>query len=202
MDTTLAVLSFAFVATITPGPNNLMVLASGVNYGYARTVPHMLGITVGFPLMVIAVGLGLASVFDRFPALHRAIQWVAILYLFYLAWRIANAGGAKRGEAGGRPLSFLGAAAFQWVNPKGWAMALASVPLFTTVGGNHLAEVGLIAALFGLVCYPCVSVWCLFGTAMSRFLEDEGWRRGFNIAMALLLVASIVPTIVEEFSGA
>ncbi len=201
MDLILAVLGFAFVSTITPGPNNLMVLASGVNYGFARTVPHMLGITVGFPVMVVAVGLGFASIFDRFPALHRAVQWIAIAYLFYLAWRIATAGPAKPGEAGGRPLTFLAAAAFQWVNPKAWAMALSSVPLFTTVGGNHLVEVGRIAALFALVCFPCVSAWCLFGAAMARFLADPAWRRAFNVAMALLLVASVVPTIVKELSA-
>ncbi len=197
MDLLLAILGFAFVATITPGPNNLMVLASGANFGYARTIPHMIGITLGFPVLVMAVGLGMGAVFDRFPSLHNVLKWAAFAYIVYLGWRIATAGRAREGVAGQKPLGFLAAAAFQWINPKGWAMSLAAVPLFTTPGGNHLVEVGRIALVFGLVCYPCISVWCLFGGAMSRFLQDERRLRWFNITMAVLMVASIMPSLFE-----
>lgn len=195
MEIALAIFVFAFVSTLTPGPNNLMVLVSGANWGYRRTIPHMLGITVGFPGMVLAVGLGLGVLFERFPQAHQIIWFIAVGYLLYLAWRIGSAGFTDPNDAPAPPLSFREAAAFQWVNPKAWAMALGSVPLFTTPEGNPLFEVTRIALIFALVCFPGVSAWCLFGRAIAGFLADPWRRRWFNAAMAVLLVVSVAPTL-------
>lgn len=191
----LSLLGFAFVTTITPGPNNFMVLASGANFGFRRTIPHMLGISIGFPLMVVAIGLGIGGFLDRLPELHRILKFVAFAYLLWLAFHIARASDRPPSGAGSRPLSFLGAAAFQWVNPKAWAMALGVVPLYTTTGGNHLAEIGIIAFAFALVCLPSCGSWCLFGTAIAHHLERRAWRRRFNYTMAALLVVSVIPAL-------
>ncbi|HET7714121.1 MAG TPA: LysE family translocator [Bauldia sp.] len=197
MEYFLALLTFVVVATCTPGPNNFMVLASGANWGLARTIPHILGIAIGFPVMIVAVGFGLDAAFEAFPALYDVLKWVAFAYLLYLAWRVANAGRPKLEEEGGRPLSLLAAAAFQWVNPKAWAIIISAVALYTSPDGNQLLEVALIALLFGLVCIPNGIVWALFGTAIARFLENDRHRRIFNIVMAVLLVASVAPTLFE-----
>ena len=185
------------IATCTPGPNNVMVLASGATWGLKRTMPHILGIALGFPVMILAVGFGLDAAFTAFPLLYEILKWVAFAYMLYLAWRVANAGKPKLAEEGGRPLGLLGAAAFQWVNPKAWAIIIGAVALYTSPDGNQIFQVGLIAILFGLVCVPNGIVWALFGTAIARFLDDDRHRRVFNIVMALLLVASVVPTLFE-----
>ena len=193
----LALLAFTVVATTTPGPNNIMVLASGANWGLARTMPHILGIAIGFPVMIVALGLGLDAAFKAFPQLYEILKWVAFAYMLYLAWRVANAGRPKLEKDGGRPLGVLGAAAFQWVNPKAWTIIIGALALFTTPDGNQLMEIALIAILFGVVCIPNGVVWALFGTAIARFLDDDRHRRIFNIVMALLLVASVTPTLFE-----
>ena len=197
MDHLLPLLVFVVVATCTPGPNNFMVLASGANWGLARTIPHILGIAIGFPVMIVAVGLGLDAVFTAIPVLYDILKWLAFAYILYLAWKVANAGRPRLEEEGGRPLGLIGAAAFQWVNPKAWALMIGALTLFTTPGGNHLVEVILIAVLFGLVCVPNGVVWALFGTAIARFLADDRHRRAFNIVMAVLLIASVAPTLFE-----
>lgn len=184
--------AFAFVATITPGPNNIMVTASGVNHGYRATLPHMLGISIGFPVMVLAVGLGLGGLFRAFPALHDVLKWAGVAYLLWLAWRIATT--RKQGEASSRPpLTFLQAAAFQWVNPKAWMMATGAVAAYTSGDESVFAEVLLITALFALVAFPCVSAWTLLGSGLGRFLASGRRLQIFNIAMATLLVLSILP---------
>ncbi len=195
METFLPLLGFVVVGTVTPGPNNLMVLMSGANYGLARTLPHIAGIAAGFPVMIVAVGLGLGAVFEAIPQLHEILKYVAFAYLLWLAWRIALAGKPEAEAEGARPLTFFEAAAFQWVNPKAWAIVFSGVALFTTEGGNKVVEIGLIAVLFGLVCLPNGVAWTLFGRAISRLLADDQWRRRFNIAMAVLLVVSVIPTL-------
>lgn len=186
------VVVFVAVTTFTPGPNNVMVTASGANFGYRRSIPHLLGITFGFPVMVVAIGLGLAGVFQTFPWLHVALKYVGAVYLLWLAWRIAH-GGRAVASAGVRPLSFLQAAAFQWVNSKAWMMATGALAAFTTPGGDLMLEVFVIALLFGLVCYPSVSIWTVFGLAIGRWLSSDRGLRAFNWLMAALLVLSLVP---------
>lgn len=196
METLLPLLGFVVVQTVTPGPNNLMVLASGANYGLQRTLPHIFGIAAGFPTMIVAIGLGIGWVFDAWPILHDILKYAAFAYLLWLAWRIANAGRPKaEGDASARPLTFLEAAAFQWVNPKAWAILFAAMALYTTAAGNKVFEIGIIAVLFGLVCLPNGVVWTLFGRAIAAFMEDDTQRRWFNIVMAVLLVASVLPTM-------
>lgn len=194
LDIFLALLAFAFVSSITPGPNNLMLLASGVNFGFRRTIPHMLGIGLGFTAMVALVGLGLAGLFLAWPPAQRILQVVSVAYLLWLAWKIARAApppGAP--AANGTPITFLQAAAFQWVNPKAWTMALGAITLYAP--GQELAAVLSVAAVFGLVNLPCVSSWALLGTQLRRFLGAPGRQRAFNIFMALLLVASLWPVV-------
>lgn len=189
-----ALAAFAFVSSITPGPNNLMLLASGVNFGFRRTVPHMLGIGVGFTLMVALVGLGLAGLFTAWPPAQPALKIVATLYMLWLAWKIANAAPPETARSGARPITFLQAAAFQWVNPKAWTMALGAVTLYAP--GQEVAAVLWVAAVFGLVNLPCVSSWALMGLGLRRVLQAPSRLRLFNRAMALLLLASLYPVLI------
>ena len=191
----LPLLGFVVAATATPGPNNLMVLVSGANWGLRRTVPHIVGIAIGFPIMIIAVGLGLDSLFETYPVIHTVLRYVAFAYLLFLAWRIVRAGRPDTSSRRSRPLNMFEAMAFQWVNPKAWALMFGATALFTTPTGDPWAEVGAIAVAFGLVCLPNGAVWCLFGTAIARFLADDRRRQVFNIIMAVLLVASVVPAL-------
>lgn len=193
-DVLIALFVFCFVATITPGPNNLMVMASGANFGYRRTLPHMLGIAVGFSFMAVLVGVGLMQIFDRFPVAHTILTVLSVAYLLWLAWKIANAAppsGEPEGNA--RPLTFFQAAAFQWVNPKAWSMALSAITFYAA--DRSLLGIVIVAGMFAAVCLPCVSVWTVLGQQMRRFLNNPARLRAFNWAMALLLVASIAPVV-------
>jgi threonine/homoserine/homoserine lactone efflux protein len=190
----LPLAAFAVSTSITPGPNNLMLTASGVNFGFRRTVLHMLGIAIGFPVMLVAIGLGLGSVFQAVPEIHDVLRCAGVAYLLWLAWKIATSA-APEGEAEprGRPLGFLEAAAFQWVNPKAWIMAGGAVTTYTSPAGNVFADVLLIAAVFAAVSLPCVALWTSLGTAAGRLLREPRWLRAFNVSMAVLLVASVLP---------
>ena len=191
-----ALVVFCLVSSITPGPNNLMLLASGVNFGFRRTIPHMLGVALGFALMVGRVGVGLDATFSRFPALLPAMRYIGAAYLLWLAIKLALAGPIGDTQYSGRPLGFLGAAAFQWINPKAWVIAVSALTAFA-VSENYTLSIVIVALVFGLVTLPCIVVWVLFGTAMRRVLSNPRFVRPFNIAMALLLVASIVPVLTE-----
>ena len=184
---------FAFSMSITPGPNNVMVTASGANFGYRRTIPHLLGIGIGFPLMVAAVGLGLGGVFEAVPGVHAVLRYLGSACIFWMAWKIATARGTGAGERRGRPFTFLQAAGFQWVNPKGWVVAVGAISAFTTVQGDLWLEVGAITLTFACINYPCASLWTLFGIGIGRLLKRGNRLRIFNLVMGLLLVASIVP---------
>lgn len=187
-----SVLAFALAATITPGPNNVMVMASGMNFGYWRTVPHMLGISIGFPLMLVAVGAGLGAVLQNHPEIQRALTYIGAAYLLWLAWKIAVAAAPVAGATVGRPFSFFQAAAFQWVNPKAWMMSLGAVAAFTSADRDFVLDLTVITIAFAAVVYPCVSIWTLFGGAIGRFLRDPRLRTVFNVSIALVLVASLL----------
>lgn len=187
---------FTFVSSITPGPNNLMLMTSGLNFGFGRTVPHLLGVAIGFPLMVGLVGLGLAQVFVRAPAMLVALKWVGAAYLIHLAVKIARSGAPEPGAAGGVPLTFLQAAAFQWVNPKAWIMAVTACATYT-LPDRYGACVLAIAVVSGVVTLPSVSVWVGFGAGLRRWLADPTRLRLFNYTMAALLVVSLYPLITE-----
>ena len=190
----LALLVFSFVTSATPGPNNMMLLASGVNFGFVRTIPHMLGIGLGFTLMVLLVGLGIGQVFALLPWLYGVLKVLGFAYMLWLAWKIANAGTIGEGREASRPMTFLAAAAFQWVNPKAWAMAISAVATYT-LPDDYVFSVVVVALTFGLVNLPTVSTWALFGVWLRRFLSDPRAVRWFNWTMAVLLVASLLPVL-------
>lgn len=194
-DVFLALLAYAFVTSITPGPNNFMLLTSGVNFGFTRTIPHMLGVGIGFVVMLFAVGLGIGAVLTAFPALHTALKVVGAVYLLYLSWKIAMTRSFEgRAESKSRPMTFLEAAAFQWVNPKAWVMAVTAMAVYSNPA-TPLLSVVLIGLVFGLVNLPSVSTWAGFGTALRGFLSDPVRLKWFNIAMGLLLAATLWPML-------
>lgn len=194
-DAFLALLVYAFVTSITPGPNNFMLLASGVNFGFVRTIPHMLGIGTGFFSLLLGVGFGLGAILMAFPSLHTALKITGGAYLLYLAWRIGMSRSlGKEGEAKAKPMTFLQAAAFQWVNPKAWVMAVTAMAVYTSPQARFLSVV-LVAVAFALVNLPSVSTWAGFGTALRGFLSDPVRLKWFNIAMGLLLAATLWPML-------
>ncbi|OBT13990.1 lysine transporter LysE [Vibrio sp. UCD-FRSSP16_10] len=192
-----ALLLFAFSSTITPGPNNIMIMASGMNYGVQRSLPHFFGICIGFPTMVIAIGLGLGAVFTWMPVLHDVIKVLGIIYLLYLAWKIASAETASLYSKKTDPFTFIQGALFQWVNPKAWIMGMGAVATFTSQSLNIYAQVGLIAAIFLLVAFPCVGMWLVFGSKVRGLLSQPKQQKIFNVCMAILLVLSIAPVAFE-----
>ena len=184
---------FALVSSITPGPNNLMLMAAGANFGFRRTVPHMLGIGIGFVFMLGAVGVGLIQVFDAYPISHTILKVVSVIYLLWLAWRIANAAPSGTAEQTARPITFLQAAAFQWVNPKAWTMALTAITVYTP--DRSLYAIALVALVFGAINLPSVSIWTVLGQQMARILTNTRRLRAFNWTMAALLVLSLYPVL-------
>ena len=193
-----AFLLFAVVMLFTPGPNNIMLMTSGLNFGFARTLPHMLGVSLGFSLMVFLVGIGLGAVFKMFPALYAALKYAGAAYLLYLAWAIGTSGKVEAGRRRQRPLSFLEGAAFQWINAKGWIIALGAVTTYAAVTAFPF-NVVLLSALFCLLGTASSMTWAAFGANLRRFLKEPRHVRAFNIAMALLLVASLYPVFADAF---
>jgi len=188
-----ALMLYALVSTITPGPNNMMLLASGANFGFRRTVPHMLGILTGVVVLILGVGAGLMALFDLMPWSYLALKGLAIAYMLWLAWKIANAAAPEGRQAGSTPMSPLQAAAFQWVNPKAWSMALTAITVYAPQ--RDLASVAVVAGCFALVAFPANSLWVTLGQQVSRWLTSPLRLRSFNIVMALLLVASLYPVL-------
>ncbi len=172
----------------------MMLLASGANFGFMRTVPHMLGIGIGFTVMVALVGLGLMQVFDAVPLSYTILKAVSVAYLLWLAWKIAHASAPKDAREGARPITFIQAALFQWVNPKAWTMALTAITLYAP--DRSLAAVILVAAIFGIINLPSVSVWTILGQQMQRILSTPLRLSVFNWSMAAMLVASLYPVLV------
>ncbi|MGN6579948.1 MAG: LysE family translocator [Bordetella sp.] len=189
-------LLFILVSSITPGPNNAMLASSGLTFGMQRSVPHLLGVSLGFALMVLLVGLGLGAVFTREPLVYQVLKYLGAAYLLYLAWKIANSGSMQDSRTRTRPFTFLQAAMFQWVNPKAWVMAVGIVATYTPQQGffGNLVIATLACIVINL---PCVGLWVLFGSTLRRWLHKPGIVRGFNVSMALLLVASLYPVALQ-----
>lgn len=192
-DLLLALIGFAAVTSATPGPNNMMLLASGVNFGLRRTVPHMLGISIGHAFMVTLMGLGLSGLFHQFPQAMTVLKVLSVLYMLWLAWKIAHASAPQSGKTGGKPFTFLQAAAFQWVNPKAWAMALGAISAYGGDGG--IWAVVTIALVFAAVNLPSVAIWAAMGEGMRQVLQSPRRLAQFNWTMAALLVASLIPVL-------
>jgi len=190
----LALSVYAFVTSISPGPSNFMLLASGANFGFARTVPQVLGITLGFKSLLLGVGLGLGAVLTAVPALDVGLKLAGGAYLLHLSWRIAMSRSLGDGGGAGRPLTFLESAAFQWVNPKAWVVAVTAMAVYTSPDAPFVSVL-LISAAFALVNLPSVSAWAGFGVALRGFLADPARLRWFNGAMGLLLAATLWPLV-------
>jgi threonine/homoserine/homoserine lactone efflux protein len=196
---------FGFVTSITPGPNNMMLLASGLNFGVRRTLPHMFGISIGYMVLMLAAGLGLGEALRDVPGAFLVLKLVGGAYMLWLAWHIARAAPPSEGAAQGeeeraaevgkhRPMSFLGAVAFQWVNPKAWVIVVTAVA--TYVAPNNLVrDLVIVTGVCGLINLPSIGVWTIFGASLRRLLRDPLWRRRFNVTMAVLLVASLWPLL-------
>ncbi len=194
MENTLyPLIAYAFATSATPGPNNMMLLASGANFGFRRSLRHMLGISLGHAFMVVVMGLGLAAALHSAPQVMQGLKIAAIAYVLWLAWKIAHSAAPDAGKAGGAPLGFWQAAAFQWVNPKAIAMAITAVTVYG--GGGGVAASFTVAAVFAAVNLPSVALWCGAGEALRAQLQNPARLRLFNWTMAALLVASMVPVL-------
>jgi threonine/homoserine/homoserine lactone efflux protein len=189
-------LVFALVGSITPGPNNLMMMASGATFGLKRTLPHVAGVVLGFGAMTLAVGLGLAQVLKASPLLFAVLRWGAAAYILYIAWRMVTAKGPGIAVTGEKAMSFLGAVAFQWINPKAWVMALAAVGTYAEQG-RFLVDVLIIALAFMVIGAPCALTWTGFGSGIRRWFKKPIHLKAFNWTMAALLVASLYPLVTE-----
>ena len=193
-ETFLALFLFAFTTSITPGPNNMMLFASGVNFGFFRTVPHMLGIGAGFLSLLIAVGLGLGALLHSVPLLHTVLKFAGGAYLVWIAWKIGTSRSLSEGKGNAVPMTFLQAAAFQWINPKAWVMAVTAMATYTSQQ-SYLASIIWVGIVFAIVNVPSVSTWAGFGSALRQWLSDPVRLKWFNITMAVLLVVSLWPML-------
>ena len=192
----IALSVFALVASITPGPNNLMLMSSGATFGFKRTIPHMLGVGLGFVFMLLMVGIGLLQLFDSYPLTYQILKVLSVIYLCYLAFKIATSSSPEHNpNNNAKPFSFLQAASFQWFNPKAWTMALTATSVYSPT--HDLDAILLIALVFGLVNLPCVSLWTILGQQLRKLLKKASHLRCFNLTMAALLVLSIYPVLNE-----
>jgi threonine/homoserine/homoserine lactone efflux protein len=194
LDTFLALVLFAFTTSITPGPNNMMLFASGANFGFRRTIPHMFGIGAGFFSLLLSVGLGLGALLHTVPPLYTALKFAGGIYLVWIAWKIATSRSLGEGKDSVKPMSFLAAAAFQWVNPKAWIMAVTAMATYTNPE-LYFASVLLVGLAFAAVNIPSVSTWAGFGSALREWLSDPIRLKWFNVIMAVLLVLSLWPML-------
>ena len=198
VDSMLALMGFAFVTSITPGPANLILLAASANVGFRRSAPLVLGLSVSFLSMLLIVGFGLGQVLRANDSLYTALKFLSLFYILWLAWKIARSSPMKPASDGTapRPPTFLQMALLQWVNPKAWAVALTVTVAYTTPD-NYAASLLLMTLVFGIVNLPSVSVWAIFGSVLRNILHDPVKVRRFNLIMAILLVASMLPIVVD-----
>jgi threonine/homoserine/homoserine lactone efflux protein len=192
----LAFVVFAAVMFFTPGPNNVMLLSSGLTYGFRRTLPHIAGIVIGMAFMISAVGVGLGTILVAYPVLQTILKYAGAAYLIYLAAVIAMSGSPKPGEAGRKPMSFWGAAVFQWINVKGWVMVIGSITAYAAIAAFpwNIVIQTLVTLVVGV---PTTVAWTLFGSALRPVLTSPLAVRAFNIVMAILLLASLIPVLLE-----
>jgi threonine/homoserine/homoserine lactone efflux protein len=193
-DSFIGLIMFAFVTSVTPGPNNMMLLASGVNFGLKRTWPHIFGIAFGVSTLLAAMALGLGTLFVLFPPLNTVLKFVGAAYMLWLAWKIATSGGA--GESGGkpRPMRFFEAMAFQWINPKAWMMAIGAISGYFNAG-NPWVSGAILLVTFWFTGVFSIIPWAAFGQVMRRFLADPVRLKWFNIVMGIALAASLWPML-------
>ncbi|MCJ8324664.1 MAG: LysE family translocator [Rhizobiales bacterium] len=186
--------AFYVLATVgTPGPNNIMLASSGANFGFKRSIPHALGVNLGFVFMLVMVGLGLGQIFVTYPIIHDIMRFVGAAFLLYLAFKIATSKSkSATGKSTSSPLTFIQAAAFQWVNPKAWVMIIGAIATFISIGGDKFTELGIMVLVNFCVGLPLIFAWCLFGREIGRFLKSERAFLIFNYIMASLLAISVL----------
>ncbi|PPR78289.1 MAG: Cysteine/O-acetylserine efflux protein [Alphaproteobacteria bacterium MarineAlpha2_Bin1] len=189
----LALVLFAFVSSVTPGPNNVMLLASGANFGFIKSIPHMLGISIGHVFMTILIGTMIMEIFKLYPVTFMILKIFCCVYLIYFAWKIANISIEKSDKTRSRPFSFYQAAIFQWVNPKAWAMSLTAITIYAPE--KNFFSVCIVAIIFGFVNLPCVSIWTIFGQNLRIFLNTNKRLKFFNFTMAFLLIMTLYPIL-------
>lgn len=187
----LPLITFSFAASVTPGPNNIMLAASGVNFGFNRTIPHIAGISIGFFVVFCCIALGLHQLFNLLPALQDILRFLGIAYMLYLAWKIANSGWAQAGNSQLKPLTFMQAALFQFVNAKVIMMCVSSIAVFTSAGDDFVLSALIIGLFFSLVNVPSVAIWAAFGAAIGTLLDTDHKLRMFNYVLSALTVASV-----------
>lgn len=197
MDYFIAIVFFAISSTVTPGPNNITVMASGANFGIRKSLPVFTGICVGFAIMLLMVGIGFGQIFERLPILHLFIKIIGTLYLLYLAFLIAIATEISASNAQAKPLTFMNGALFQWLNAKAWVVATGAIAAFTTTGADFYTQNIIISLTFLIISFPCVGLWLFFGSTLKKVLKSQLHRRVFNYSMAGLLVMSVIPVIIE-----
>ncbi|HEY8521511.1 MAG TPA: LysE family translocator [Gammaproteobacteria bacterium] len=192
MELLLPLVTFAFVASITPGPNNVMLSASGVAFGLQRTLPHLAGVSVGFLLLLVVCGSGVGAVLVEFPSAALALKAFGTVYLLYLGWRLRNALASRSGDVAARPLTFTEAVAFQFVNPKGWLMAVTAMSVFVPDWEPRWLAIGTVCSVFWIVNLPCVCTWAALGARLKHWLTDERRQRLLGGVLAVLTVYSVV----------
>ncbi|MGB1077045.1 MAG: LysE family translocator [Bdellovibrionales bacterium] len=191
---------FALVMSITPGPNNLMLMSSGTNFGFRRSVPHMMGVTIGFFMMVIFSGVGVFELFEAFPKSQIVFKVLSVSYLSYLSWKIFMSAFQSQGSSSAvgrlQPFNFVQALLFQWVNPKGWVMAMSAVTGY--ISSNSIYSLVMVAIVFSLVMLPSISLWTYMGLQIQRLLNSAIKRKVFNISVSVLLMLSLYPVVFSE----
>lgn len=188
----LALIGFAAITAFTPGPNNTLLMASGMNFGFRRSMPMALGVCLGFPFMIACVGLGLGKIFDLLPWLYTVLKYAGAAYMLWMAWKIANSGPAGEGDVEAKPLSFVSMALFQWINPKAWIMSVTALSAYT-LPSNYQLGVACVVAAFVVMGFSSTCTWALFGSALRDVMKDVRYYRWINYSLAALLVASLVP---------
>lgn len=186
---------FVLTSSVTPGPNNIMLMASGANFGLRRTLPHMMGVVTGFPIMVLLVGLGLGSVLQASPLIHEIIRYAGAAYILWMAWKIGTARAVKEGKANEQPMSYLQAVLFQWVNPKAWTMGISAIAAYTTPGGDFLMQLAIIIVVCTMISAPNSLLWIMGGKFMAHMLHDEKRLIIYNRTMGILLALSVIPIL-------
>jgi threonine/homoserine/homoserine lactone efflux protein len=196
-----ALVLFVLSTSGTPGPNNIMILTSGVNHGAVKSIPHILGVNLGFPFMILALGFGAMELFKTLPSLYLIIKVAGVLYLAYLAFKIATMPVVLTGKNTAKPFSFMQAALFQWVNPKAWVMGVSAIVAFSSPESEVLTQVAIIAGAFLMFGLPCSIAWLVVGVSLKKLLSNQRYLRRFNVVMALILLFSLFPMVVSIFEA-
>lgn len=197
----LPLILFVVAGAGTPGPNNTIVMASGASFGFRKTVAAIVGINIGFPVMIVLVGVGLGQMLNQWPFMLDIIRPLGVAYLLWLAWRIGAGPTDLKARREGRPPGFVQMALFQFVNPKAWTLALAALSTFTGFWDSFFLEVLVIAGFAMVFGAPCTAVWTLIGVGAGRLISQPQHMRIFNLLMAGLLVVSVVPAIMETWES-